>query len=110
MTTPPPLSCLHWGSDGELALEDYLDLPMGLFDIDPDLRQAARTSELDTCPPRANIRQILGKIMETPCAGHQESQKIAQKLPPKRRAKTRRLSQTKAIDTSQEQVNKAKCQ
>ena len=72
MTTPPPISCLHWGSDGELALEDYLDLPMGLIDIEPGLGQTAPISELTTRKYfyRANMHQSLDKTTDALCTSH----------------------------------------
>jgi len=78
MTTPPPLSCLHWGNDGELALEDYLDLPMGLIDIEPDLRKTDHFDDLSTCKniTRANTRKSTDKTVEIPCTDHQELQEI----------------------------------
>lgn len=81
MTTPPPISCLHWGSDGELALEDYLDLPMGLTHIDPDLGQTAPISKLATCKnlPRANVRQDLDKIINMTCTSRRRRHKISLK-------------------------------
>ena len=82
MTMPPPLSCLHWGSDGELALEDYLDLPMSIIDAGPDLGRTAPISELATCKnfPRANMRRSLDKNMGMPCESNQKKTKISKKL------------------------------
>jgi hypothetical protein len=63
MTTPPSISCLHWSGDGELALEDYLDLPMSIIDAGSDLGRTAPIGELATCKnlPRANTRRSLEK-------------------------------------------------
>jgi hypothetical protein len=85
MTTPTPISCLHWGSDGELAPEDYLDLPMGLIDIDPDLGQTDTISDLATCKnlPRANTRQSLDKTMNAPCQIIKKGKEVARYKPRK---------------------------
>ena len=94
MTTPPPISCLHWNSDGELALEDYLDLPMGLIDINAGIGQTDPFGELSTCKkiPRANIRQNLNKMMETSCTDRQIVQEINQNRVPKIRVNIRARS------------------
>ncbi len=78
MTTPLPISCLHWGSDGELALEDYLDLTMNLTCIDSDLKNTTSISDLAICKnlPRANVRQGLDKTVDMTCTNHHRRQRI----------------------------------
>ena len=79
MTTPPSISCLHWSGDGELALEDYLDLPMSIIDAGSDLGRTAPIGELATCKnlPRANTRRSLDKSMGVSCESSQKGKKLA---------------------------------